>query len=86
MSENLEKSISKGKKKQYKEKKKHTVLGRQHRSGGADKQRKINLAFEHEEKLNLCQVTLACAAVSTFPHIDFNFSFKGHCAHCLSSV
>jgi hypothetical protein len=38
VSDNLEKSISKGKKKQCKEKKKHTVPGRRCRSGGADKQ------------------------------------------------
>ena len=38
VSDNLEKSISKGKKKQCKEKKKHTVPGRQRRSGGTDEQ------------------------------------------------
>ena len=38
VSDNLERSVSKGKKKQCKEKKKHTVPGRRRRSGGADKQ------------------------------------------------
>ena len=75
-----------GKKKLCKEKKKHTVPGRRCRSGGTDKQWKIDFAFEHKEKSNLGQVTSACAAVSTFPHVDFDFSSKGRYAHCLPSA
>jgi hypothetical protein len=36
------------------------------------------LTYCSKEKLNLGQVTLACATVSTFLHVDFDFFSNGH--------